>query len=485
MTQSGFRKALTILIIVGILVKVIISFENGISDPDTWWHLAAGKYMVDNHAIPHQDIFSWTVSGQEWITHEWLAEVLFYLGYLAGGFWGVLCILLILAGLLLIFYFKLLSMPKDSCLVATLTLIVVGQLIVPFLEIRPQVFSYLFFVVFLYVLYLFVTGGKDYLFSLPLISILWANSHGSFLVGPALVILFIFCGLPRIKDERFTNFHLQKRQLLQLSLCALLCVVAAALNPNGLKLLTYPFATMGDNQMTNAIQEWLSPNFHDLYYQVFLVYYMVTFITMILSPKKIVINDLLLYLIFGAAAFLYIRFIPYALLLSGLIWPRYFQPRLEFKTDLSKVKNFLLPLVLLFYVFVLAVRAPSQNVINHRFTPKEADYPMAALDYLKNHPLKGRMLNDYGWGGYLIWNRPEEKVFIDGRADVYLEKVFGDYINITRLKPEAASLLETYDIDYVFMPASAPLIQALRFSPCWSVYYKDKTTTILVKDSRS
>lgn len=89
------------------------------------------------------------------------------------------------------------------------------------------------------------------------------------------------------------------------------------------------------------------------------------------------------------------------------------------------------------------------------------------------------MFNDYGWGGYLIWNRPEEKVFIDGRADVYIKKVFGDYLKITRLKPQALALLQEYRISYVFIPADAPLVQALKASPFWSVLYEDKTAAIL------
>jgi hypothetical protein len=93
------------------------------------------------------------------------------------------------------------------------------------------------------------------------------------------------------------------------------------------------------------------------------------------------------------------------------------------------------------------------------------------------------MFNDYGWGGYLIWNLPEEKVFIDGRADIYMKKVFGDYLKVTGLKPEAASLLEEYRIGWVFMPAGSPLVQALKFSPRWSVLYEDKTAAILKKKS--
>lgn len=472
---------LLILVITGILVLVVQSFDNGILDPDTWWHLATGKHIVTHCSVPHQDVFSWTVSGQPWITHEWLAEVLFYLAYLAGSFWGVLSLVLLLVALLFALYAKLLLRSGGQYPVAVLSLLVVGEMLYPFLEIRPQVLSYLFFVIFLYILEVF-REKKDCLFLLPVISVFWANTHGSFFLGPGLVGFYLLTGLWKTVGERLESRPWNAGEVRKLALVLVLCVLAAALNPNGFGLLLYPLGTIGDKLMTDNIQEWLSLDFHDLYAQLFLVFYLSIFVALVITPRKVRVTDLLLYLLFGAAAFVHARFVSYSLLAGGLVLTRYLRPSLEFKTDLSRLKAVLVPVLLVFYTAVLAAKAPSQTEIDYRFTDRE-DYPVAAAAFLKRNPPDGKMLNSYGWGGYLIWNLPQEKVFIDGRADVYLKKVFGDYIKITRLRPGAAQLLEKYGIEYVFMPTGSPLVQALALSPRWSVLYEDKTATVLVRSS--
>jgi hypothetical protein len=479
MKERVFRTALAGLTIAGVLVLAVTAFQNGITDPDTWWHLATGRYIVESGTIPHHDVFSWTAAGQPWVTHEWLAEVFFYLGYLAGGFWGVLSLLLLLAALLLVCYWKLLSDGNPSFPVAVLSLLVVGEMLFPFLEIRPQVVSCLLFVVFLYVLHLY-SEKKDCLLVLAPLSALWANSHGSFFLGPALMVLFFLCGLVKTGNGKITSRRLEPGRLKKLSFVLVLCLAAAVLNPHGAKLLLYPFVTVGDPQMTDSIQEWLSPDFHNPYCLLFLAYFLATFLILIFTTRRIRLFDLLLFLLFGTAAFIYGRFIAYALLVNGLIWCRYFQPQLQCRLKLDKLKTALIPALVFLYGYVLWVKAPPQTPIDHRFADRNR-FPVEALEHLKAHPLQGRMLNDYGWGGYLIWNRPEEKVFIDGRADVYIRKVFRDYRQITGLKPEAAALLEEYRVDYILMPADAPLVQALKLSPRWASFYADETTAILVK----
>ena len=54
-------------------------------DPDMWWHLATGRYVVEEHVIPREDMFSYTAAGRRWFAHEWLTDVLMYLLYRAGG----------------------------------------------------------------------------------------------------------------------------------------------------------------------------------------------------------------------------------------------------------------------------------------------------------------------------------------------------------------------------------------------------------------
>lgn len=481
MKEVHFRNAVVALIIIGVLVMIVRFFENGITDPDTWWHLAAGQYMVENRTIPHHDIFSWTLAGKPWVTHEWLPEVLFYLAHGAGQFWGVLALVLFFVVLLLIFYWRLLSLAQGSFFIGVLTLLLVGELLYPFLQIRPQVFSYLFFVIFLYVLYLFLQEKKDYLWVLPVLMVLWANSHGSFLLGPALVFLFMLCALPAVKGDKLATYGLDSTSLKKLALVFVLCVAAITINPNGIKLLVYPLETVGDGLMMSNIQEWSSPDFHNLYNQMFLAYFMATLLVFAISPRKIQSIDLLLFLAFSIVAFVHGRFIAYALLVFGLLWPRYFNSSLYFPPIFPWLKIAVIPLVLVLYAFTLITKSPPQTPIDYQFTD-DNKYPVAALEYLEDNPLTGTMFNQYGWGGYLIWNRAEEKVFIDGRADVYIEQVFGDYLTISSLKPDVASLLEAYRIDYVFMPTDSALVQGLKMSPDWFVFYEDDTATIVMRN---
>ena len=55
------------------------------TDPDLWWHLRTGQWILENRAIPHSDPFSFTMLGTHWVAHEWLADIGLYLLYQAGG----------------------------------------------------------------------------------------------------------------------------------------------------------------------------------------------------------------------------------------------------------------------------------------------------------------------------------------------------------------------------------------------------------------
>ena len=96
----------------------------------------------------------------------------------------------------------------------------------------------------------------------------------------------------------------------------------------------------------------------------------------------------------------------------------------------------------------------------------------------------GRLLNDYSWGGYLIWSLGElQPVFIDGRADVYGDRILRDYADMVSLAPGWRDRLEAYAIDRVLLPPATPLVQALQLSGDWAPAYSDKTSLLLVRRS--
>jgi len=107
-------------------------------------------------------------------------------------------------------------------------------------------------------------------------------------------------------------------------------------------------------------------------------------------------------------------------------------------------------------------------------------YPSGALQYLAAHPISGKLLNTYGYGGYLV--QAGIPTFIDGRGDVFERGgVFGDYIHLTQFKPGAFGILRHYDISTCLLDRDEPLSTALLESPGWRRVYVDSTSAIYVR----
>jgi hypothetical protein len=91
------------------------------------------------------------------------------------------------------------------------------------------------------------------------------------------------------------------------------------------------------------------------------------------------------------------------------------------------------------------------------------DFPIAAADFLQAHPPPGHMLNQYGWGGYLIYRLyPQQRVFVFGDAAVTGDRLLQDYASIIYLSPAEPALLDHYDVNWVIFKADDPLVTALR-----------------------
>ena len=108
--------------------------------------------------------------------------------------------------------------------------------------------------------------------------------------------------------------------------------------------------------------------------------------------------------------------------------------------------------------------------------------PVAAVDYIRRAGLSGPMLNDYGFGGYLIWALPEHKVFIDGRGDVYdWTGVFPEFGRWATLSEDPTLLLNKHGIRFCILSKTAPMAQVLPYLPGWSRAYSDKVAVVFVR----
>jgi hypothetical protein len=106
-------------------------------------------------------------------------------------------------------------------------------------------------------------------------------------------------------------------------------------------------------------------------------------------------------------------------------------------------------------------------------------YPTAALEYMREHRMTDRVLNDYVFGGYMIWHARDIKTFIDGRADLFVYNgVFDDYIKFARIV-EPYQVLDKYEIRYALLQPNSPRVYLIKHSACWTTLFEDKTAVLL------
>ncbi len=74
---NSLRGLLPLWVGVFVYVLLVLAGNSLLRDPDTMWHITVGQWMLDNHAVPHTDIYSLTMRGQPWISMQWVAEVLY------------------------------------------------------------------------------------------------------------------------------------------------------------------------------------------------------------------------------------------------------------------------------------------------------------------------------------------------------------------------------------------------------------------------
>jgi hypothetical protein len=443
-----------------------------ITDPDIWWHLKTGEFIATHKSVPHTDPFSYTRAGQPWIAHEWLSELLFYQLHRAAGFAGL--ILIFSAILCAAFFFLYLRCGPASYIAGVLTLFGAWAT-APVWGVRPQVISLLFTSLWLLLLERSERNPKLLWWTLPL-TLLWVNLHAAFALGLALSVLFLTGEWIENKLARRSQ-----RNLRYAAFILLLDLLIVPLNPNGLRMFSYPFETLRSPAIQNYIVEWASPNFHRPEYWLFLLIILSAFAALTCSSLPLRPRDLLLLLISLYASLCSIRMIPLFILTAVPLiakrlgnWPR--------TTQLSRrnpaTRTALNAAIVLSMLIFATVRIT--QVIQNLPRAEALQFPAAAVAYLQSHPPAGPIFNHYDWGGYLIWNLyPTTPVFIDGRTDLYGEPLLHDFADLYQFHGPWQQILQRWQIQTVIVPPDSALATGLRSAPGWTISYQDSQAEIL------
>jgi hypothetical protein len=455
-----------------------------IADPDFWWHLRTGQWIVETHAIPHADPFSFTNPGKTWIAHEWLSEILIYGIYRIGGY-GLL--ILTFAGIITAAFLLVYLRSDEQPYIAGFALLMGALATAPTWGVRPQMISLLLSASFLYLLDRYIKLRKTkYLIPLPCLTLLWVNLHAGYALGFVIVGIYIAGDIfelvkAKVTKAESTNLPTHKT-ILMLCGILILCVLAALGNPNGIRLLTYPLETLSSQAMQQNIQEWFSPDFHQIEWQPLAWLILALIGAGLLGGKSISPTKILLTLVFGYAALRSMRHVPlFAIAAIPVLAEEIgsvvrIRPEVQKPNRLVKWVNLLL---LACTILVAGLRFVS--VVQEQVNTEKEKFPAAAVDWIIQHHPEGNIFNTYGWGGYLIWRLyPECRVYIDGRADVYGDPFINEYLRIEGGKPGWDASLSLDGVQIVLIEPGSSLAKDLRQSQDWEIAFSDEQSILFV-----
>lgn len=506
--QKWLLPSLPDIVFILIFLK-IITFTD-MNSCDLGWHLKLGKHMIDTGSLLHTDMFTHTVTGETWLNHSWLSDVMFSGIWKVLGLWGVVLLEAIVISLTFYLLFKFLLAQKSDLVVAIILVILAAAASALHWHPRPHIFSMLLMLIWYWILDDYQLKGKNRLYILPPLMILWVNLHGGFLGGLVLLgIYFLGNLLSYVTSSEVSEKINYRRALSSLGFTLAACLVASLINPYVYKVLPFAIGPTSPNHFINHVQEWASPNFHESLIFEYIVLLLI--VTLGLTAPRLSFIEIGL-LVFWLYLSLYaVRFIPVFVLISAPIMGRHLTIFLKeslnneqvaqgIENILKKIlsfserntllnsnhdKHLALVLVVLFFSGICLNHGyvGNERIIEYRFDKEK--FPVKAVQFIKENDISGNMFNYYGWGGYLIYSLyPEYRVFMDGRGDIGRCGLFKSYQDVVALKPDWKTLLETYKINWVIYRADSALATFLSDSKDWKLIYSDQVAKIFVRDIR-
>lgn len=467
-------------------------------DSDFWWHLRAGQLSLSNGAPIRQDLTSFSVFGSPWVNHSWLSQIIYFMVQNYLGNTGVMIFVAVSATLSIYFVFRRL---KSNPIINGFTILLCVLATAVIWSPRPQLLTLLFFSILTYVLFEFPIFEKRIpTYLIPILFLIWGNLHAGFTIGIILMILIMIGkSLDLFIGKEKTNPN-RSKILINWFLLIIVCSLIVMINPNGVGTWQVQFNTLSIPSLQNLIPEWASPNFHELYQQPFLwIWLLLVFFFMANKPDYHFAKIIPL-VVLGGLGFVsrrnYVYFaifsIPilsneiqrfYEIYIKNLLLEiKYFgslkKINQETNTKFSKIINLFFVGFLLFLTFGKIVYLGSPIIYD---AYESETFPKSATFALENYEVSNfHCLNSYAWGGYLSWKIPDLKIFIDGRTDLYGEKIILDWLEMVNGGDDWYEDFEKYDINCVFLEKDQPIIVILEDSS-WKKMFSDDQSIILLK----
>ncbi len=426
------------------------AFEDG----DVSWHIAAGRWILQHRAIPSVDPFSFTMAGRPWIAMEWLADCIYASAFAVADYAGVAAV--VASAIIALHAILFMHLRRRAGLLGIVAAVAAMDAVLgPFLIARPHLLVWPILAAWTSLLLRSLDTTKPPPWWSTILLLLWTNLHGSF---PLAILIAGAIALDALIEAKW-------RTLPQWSAFLALSLAALCLNANGIEGLLQPLHVTSLN-MLSAINEWKpsTPSITPQFYSVMLLGLGI----LLWKGVRIPIGQLLLVLVLLALAFNQVRQQEWFIIVAALILPPLFEGQAP---SGLRITPYLLLGAIGVVIRAMVPLVPPDSPANPR-------HLIAAIPAdLKSKPV----LNGYTFGGPLILSgiRP----YIDGRADMYGDAFFSDYLEIMAGNTDAFHrAVSRYGIAWVIVPwGDKPLIQELDSSQDWRRLYADKVGVIEVR----
>ena len=456
---------------------------------DLWFHLAAGRLILESGTIPRTDSWSFTAAGQPWHNHEWLSDVIFQAWAQAAGVDSLVYWQWALTVATFLILFRVLSRLSGSFpwsfLLAAFAVVVAA----PFFDTRPHLYSFLFFAVLLHQILVRPSPSN----ALPLLFVLWINLHGGAIFG--LMVLTLGLASSALFSET------GKARLLKLGGLWAACVLACLINPFGLGALTYPFkvALAADSPTRTTLTEWLPPfvpgGIQSPLYPLAIGLFVLGSLALLLGAplgerKRIAWLSVALGVLTLAMSLQSRRFIPLFAISQTVVLSLAGARLLEWPPlrRLASRRTVQIAMALLALTAGLAKLAPNPLTPRafHLLTRMEW-MPVDVLDFTEVNRIEGRVFSYFLWAGYVNYRTAGRfQVYIDPRSEtVFDPQTQSRYNRVHFLQPGWEGVLEASGAEYVVWPFDEEkwrtLITTLTSSGRWRFLYGDSHSVLLVR----
>jgi hypothetical protein len=495
-THLNLQRLLCLLVFIAVFTMAV----RVPADSDTWWHLASGRYMVQEGHIPVTDPFSHTQSGMPWIDHGWLAQLLLYGIYALGGWAGLALSVAMLVTVAWWFVYRQCEGQPYVRAFAVVWGAIASSVI---WAARPQVVSFALAAVVAFLLHRYKHHNGRLLPWLPLLVLVWANMHGGYAIAFILMLCYLVGEIANRLLGHPEDRTLSWDQLVHLAIVTVLCFVAVGINPHTWQMWLYPFRTVGIGVLRDFIQEWQSPDFHQAWQQPFLALLLITLVVLGRASRRANFTDLALLVVWSGAALLAGRNMAIFAIVAVPIVARYGSIALEHQMQtwrevpwlrrwfaeasqplasrrvLSAFNWLLLLMVIL--AALIKVSLPLRPAAVEEAV--RAAMPVDAVAAIRTQQPPGPMFNSYNWGGYLIFTLwPDYPVFVDGRTDLYDDAFLRTYLDIYTAADDWQAALANYDVRLMIIERESVLAKVLRREPgIWAEIFHDDLASVFVR----